>query len=192
MKPIDLSVIIISFNTKQILVDCINSVVKNTKGFEYEIIVVDNGSTDDSIKSIKEMAKKFPQVKLIDTGENIGFGRGNNEGIKAARGEYLLLLNSDTIITDNVLGHSIKRVKELKSIGAYSCKLLNRDLSLQPSGGHFPTLSNLIAWQLFIDDLPFVGKLIPSFHPQLSRYGTNQSLDWVTGAFMIIPKNAFE
>jgi len=192
MPKLDLSIIITSFNTREILSDCILSVIKYTKGIDYEIIVVDNGSKDGSSEGIREIAKKYPQVGLIDAKSNIGFGKANNLGNTKAKGEYLLFLNSDTLIFDNAIRESLDRFKKISDGGAYSCKLLNADKSAQASGGHFPTLGNVFAWQLFIDDIPLIGRLIPSFHPQLGSYDRNQQMDWVTGAFMIIPKKVFD
>jgi N-acetylglucosaminyl-diphospho-decaprenol L-rhamnosyltransferase len=192
MSKTDLSIIIVSFNTREILTDCIQSVIEYTKDLNYEIIVVENDSKDGSKERIKELSKKYPQVKLIDAKANIGFGRANNLGTKSAKGEYLLFLNSDTLVFDNAIKESLDHLKKIPKTGVYSCRLLNADKSVQASGGHFPTLGNVFAWQLFIDDLPFVGRLIPSFHPQLSSYDRNRQMDWVTGAFMIIPKKVFD
>lgn len=192
MSKLDLSIIIVSFNTREILTDCIKSVIKHTKDINYEIIVVENDSKDGSIEKIKELEKQYPQVKLVEAKANIGFGSANNLGAKTTQGEYLLLLNSDTLVYDNAIKESLDAVKNIPQCGTFSCKLLNADKSVQASGGSFPTLGNVFAWQFFIDDLPVVGKLIPSFHPQLSSYNRNQELDWITGAFMIIPKKVFD
>jgi len=192
MPKLDLSIIIISFNTREILTDCIKSVIKYTKGIEYEIIVIDNNSTDGSLERIKELEKKYPQVSLIDAKANLGFGKANNLGARKAKGEYLLLLNSDTLVFDNAIKVSLDNLKKTSEVGVYSCKLLNADKTVQASGGHFPTFGNVFAWQFFIDDLPIIGSLIPSFHPQLGSYDRNKQMDWITGAFMIIPKKVFD
>lgn len=192
MPKLDLSIITISFNTREILTDCIKSVIKYTKGIDYEILVVDNASTDGSLERIKELEKKYPQVKLIDAKANVGFGKANNLGAKNAQGEYLLLLNSDTLVFDNAIKESLDALKKIHQCGVFSCKLLNADKSVQASGGHFPNFGNVFAWQFFIDDLPLIGKLIPSFHPQLGSYNRNREMDWVTGAFMITPKKVFD
>lgn len=192
MPKQDLSIVIVSFNTREILTDCVKSVIKNTSGIEYEIIIVDNGSKDGSLERIKELEKKYPQVSLIDAKVNIGFGKANNLGAKKAKGRYLLFLNSDTLIFDNAINESLDVIKNIPKGGVFSCKLLNADKSVQASGGHFPTLGNVFAWQFFIDDIPFIGSLISSFHPQLSSYNRDKQMDWVTGAFMIIPKKAFD
>src|SRR3990167_11341194 len=192
MPKVDLSIITISYNTRQILLDCLNSIIKNTKGLTYEIIVVSTGSNDGSLEMIRDFATQNSQVILVDAKENIGFGRGNNLGAIKAKGKYLLFLNSDTLIFDNALKKAVEIVRKHPKIGAYSCRLLNADRSFQPSGGHFPTFGSLIAWQLFIDDLPLIGDLIPSFHPKQSQYDKNQKMDWVTGAFIMVKKSVFD
>ncbi len=187
-----LSIIIPSFNTKKILTDCLESIIRYTSRLSYEIIVVDNGSTDGSLEMLKGYSQKYSLVTVLDAKENLGFGRANNLGAKKAKGEYLLFLNSDTLIFDNALNESLEILKKHPEKGAYSCRLLNADGSFQPSGGHFPNFGNLIAWQLFIDDLPWIGDHIPSFHPGRSQYDKNKKMDWVTGAFLIVRKDLFD
>lgn len=192
MSKLDLSIIIVSFNTREILTDCVKSIVKHTKGINYEIIIVDNDSKDGSVERIKNLEKTYSQVRLINAQANLGFGKANNLGAKKAQGEYLLLLNSDTLVFDNAIKESLENLKKIPSTGVYSCRLLNSDKTVQASGGHFPNFGNVFAWQFFIDDLPLIGNLIPSFHPQLSSYNRNKQMDWVTGAFMLIPKKVFD
>lgn len=96
----DVSVIIVSYNTKKLITDCISSVIEKTKDIDYEIIVVDNNSTDNSVEEIKN---KFPNVIVIENKENIGFGLANNEGFKKASGRYLFCLNPDTVLINNAV-----------------------------------------------------------------------------------------
>jgi GT2 family glycosyltransferase len=192
MTKLDLSIIIVSYNTKEITTDCLKSVIKYTKDLKYEIIVVDNGSQDGSVERLTELSQKYPQVVFINAKANLGFGKANNLGAKNAKGEYLLLLNSDTLVFDNAIKESLDSLKQIPDCGAFSCKLLNADKSVQASGGHFPTFGNVFAWQFFIDDLPLIGRLIPSFHPQLASYDKNKQMDWITGAFMIISHQVFD
>jgi GT2 family glycosyltransferase len=189
---ITLSIIIVSFKTKKILADCLDSILKNTKDLAYEVIVVDNGSSDGSVEMIAQYARRQKAITLIDAKENLGFGKANNLGAKSAKGEYLLFLNSDTLIKENTLPESIRIVQKHPNSGAYSCRLLNSDSSFQPSGGHFPSLGSLIAWQLFLDDIPVIGDFIPSFHPKKSQYDKNKKMDWVTGAYLIVKKKHFD
>lgn len=192
MAKIDFSIIIPSYNTKSIILDCLDSIIKYTKDVTYEIIIVDNGSKDGSVEELEKYSKKHPQVIVIDAHQNLGFGKANNLGVKNSKGEYLLFQNSDTLLLDNALKECLDAVKKLPKLGIYSCQLLNKDNSFQPSGGHFPSLLNLFAWQFFIDDLPVVGDTIPSFHPKESSYKQDRDIDWVTGAFMIIPRDVYE
>ena len=185
-----LSIIIASYNTADLTIFCLNSIIKNID-ISYEIIVVDNASSDLSVQKIKELAAKQKQIKLIESSENLGFGRANNLGVINAAGEYLLFLNTDTLIESNVLDNSVEYLQKHPEVGVYSCRLKNKDQSTQASGGYFPTLSRLIVWQLFIDDLPVINRLFTSYHPHLEFYRQNRELDWVTGAFMMIPSIVF-
>ena len=125
----DLTISIVSYNTKSLLKDCLNSVYKNTKGINYEIIVVDNNSNDGSAGMVE---KEFPQVILIRNKENVGFAKANNQAFSLSRGKYFLLLNSDTI----VLLRSIRRLVEFMDshpeAGVVGCKLFYPDGSVQP------------------------------------------------------------
>ena len=93
------SIIIVNYNTKAFLYDCLKSIYEHTSGIEYEIIVSDNGSTDDSLQMISE---SFPSVKIIDNKKNLGFGAANNRALDIALGKYIFYLNSDTILLNNV------------------------------------------------------------------------------------------
>lgn len=186
-KPVDLSIIIVSFNTKDVTLACLNSLYQFTSGFDLEVIVVDNASTDNSAEMLSKFESRHPNFKLIRSTTNIGFGPANNLGAKEATGNYLLFLNSDTLFVENNLPHCLEAVKKDKNIGVYSCNLTNRDGSHQPSGGYFPNLFRLFAWQFFIDDIPPFSSLIKSIHPHASR----KQPDWVTGAFMLIKAKIF-
>jgi len=125
----DLTISIVSYNTKNLLKNCLNSVHKNTKGVNYEIIVVDNNSNDGSAGMVE---KEFPQVILIRNKENVGFAKANNQAFSVGREKYFLLLNSDTI----VLLRSIERLVEFmdshSEAGVVGCKLFYPDGSVQP------------------------------------------------------------
>ena len=199
-KEIDLSIIIVSFNTKTLTRECIESVAKYTKGITYEFIAVDNNSGDGSVEMLKGLAKKYP-LKLIANKENTGFGSGNNGGLKIAGGRYMLLLNSDTLIEDNVLGEMVDYMDENPGTGIASCALKFENGTIQGTGGYFPTLGRVLAWMSFTDDLPLLYKLIKPFHPMhnLSPLGKNEKffeknreVDWLTGAFFMMRREVFE
>src|SRR6185436_5495547 len=95
-----LSVVVICWNDLKVIKDCLESIYKETSAIAFEVIVSDNGSTDMSVEYIRE---HFPRVRIVENGANLGFARGNNAGIDVAQGEYVLILNPDTIIRDSAL-----------------------------------------------------------------------------------------
>lgn len=185
----DLSVIIVNWNTKKLLEDCIRSVMQFTKGIEYEIIVVDNGSTDSSQELVK---KKFLKVKLLENKENLGFTKANNQGMNVAKGEYILLLNSDTYLIENSLKKLVEFSRTKENLGAVGPLLLNTDKSTQQSVGFFPHLPQMLFWLSFIDDLPFGQYLKPYHVDHDSFYKSDHEVDWVTGAAYLIPKSTVQ
>lgn len=197
-SKLDLSVIIINYNTKKITEDCIKSIVRNTQGIDYEIIAVDNASIDGSVESLENLKKKISGLILIRNKQNRGFGPGNNQGIRIAKGEFILLLNTDTLIHDNVLSEIVDWMRKNEKVGVATCALKNQDGSLQGTGGYFPTLFRVFAWMFFLEDIPLLDALIKPFHPvhgQSPFYkGTRQFInereqDWVTGAFLLTRKD---
>lgn len=131
---LDLSIITVNTNNKKILSECIESVKKNTHKISYEFIVSDNASTDGSQTMIKE---KFPQVKLIENKENLGFIKASNLGLKIAQGRYSILLNDDTVVHDGALDKLVEFMDKNPKAGACGAKLLNPDGTVQHQGGIF-------------------------------------------------------
>ena len=97
----DLSIVIVNYNVKEFLTQCLESIYRSTTHYTYEVIVVDNASTDSGESLIM---KAFPQVRWIANKENVGFGRANNQGFEAAKGTYTLILNPDTVVQEDTLG----------------------------------------------------------------------------------------
>lgn len=137
----NLSIIIVNWNTKNLLEKCLESVYKETKDLDFEVFVVDNGSKDGSSEMVE---KKFPQVNLIKNRFNVGFAKANNQAIRKSRGEYILLLNPDTIILGNTLKKMVDFLENHPQVGILGPKIINPDGSLQPSSRTFPTLMSQI------------------------------------------------
>ena len=137
----DLSVIIVSWNVKELLKKCLTSIEKNKGQLNLKIFVIDNASHDDSAEMVKT---EFPQVKLITNKTNHGFAAANNQGIKQSQGKYVLLLNPDTEILPETLSSMVNFMDQNSEIGISGCKLLNPDKTLQPSVRHFPTPSAIL------------------------------------------------
>lgn len=187
----ELSVIIVSYNTRKVTKKCLRSLFEYTRGINFEVIVVDNASSDGSLPMLRAFKRKHP-IRLIAAKKNLGFGRANNRGAKIALGKYLLMLNSDTVFTTNTLRIALDEAKAIKDLGVYSCRLTNKDGTTQPTGGFFPTPLRVLTWQLFIDDLPLVKYWFRPVHPDQSWYERELEFDWLTGAFMLIPARVFK
>lgn len=170
--------------------DCIRSVLKHSGNLALEIVVVDNGSADGTVEAI---ARAFPQVKVVANRENLGFAAANNAGCFVARGRYLLLLNSDTLITSNALQVSCLRLQEDSTIGCLGVRLLNSDGTLQPSILRFPGLRrNFLNRVLRL--LPFSGAWKWRYNSpalDLDHYQAHE-VEYIRGAFMAIPRKVFE
>jgi len=138
-SKVDVSIVIISWNTRQMLDQCIKSIYATTNNIKYEIIVVDNASTDGSPEAVEE---QFPQVKLIRNKENLGFAKGNNIGMRASTGRYVCLVNSDVIVQNGCIEKLVEFMDANPSVGLAGPRILNPDRSLQVSCRHFPSLWN--------------------------------------------------
>lgn len=191
----DLSIIIASFNTKNLTVQCIKSIQEKTKNLSFEIIVVDNGSTDGSVEALK----KLKDITLIINKENLGFAKANNQGILKASGKYILLLNSDTHLIEDSLSQMVNFMDNNEKVGISTCQLLNSDKSIQETGGSFPNLLRVFLWSTFLDDVPGVSSIFGSFHPHTptsigksSYFNKQQKQDWVKGAFMLVRKQVMD
>ena len=187
MRTLDLSIIIISYNTRKITEDCIESInrsLTNTR-IKYEIIVVDNNSLDGSAEALQKIAQnKANRLACFQTGSNLGFGRGNNYGVKKAKGRYLLLLNTDTL----VLNRAIEKlynfyVNNEDRVHFLGLKLLNHDLSPQPSACRFFTLPVVFATLLLKGDYWGLTRSSPDRFCQV---------DWVSGACIMTTKKYYQ
>lgn len=187
----DVSVIIVSYNASKYLKDCLDSIIKYTKNIDYEIIVVDNNSTDNAVEVAKSFGNK---IKLIENKDNKGFGGGNNDGAKVAQGQYLLTLNPDTLFLENSLEKMFLWMEAHDDIAVSTGQLLDSEQKPLPNGGFFPTLPRLFFWAFFLDDLPLISRLISPYHPHIPYYPDKNdlSLDWIIGTFMFTRKAAWD
>src|SRR5262245_6905118 len=115
------SIIIVNYNTFQLTCECVRSVVEHTRTVDYEIILVDNASEECDPA---EFQKQFPSIKLIRSETNGGFAYGNNLGIAASKGEFILLLNSDTILKEDSIGKSMAKIREDENTGVLGCRMI--------------------------------------------------------------------
>lgn len=189
---IELSVVIVSYNTKRLLEECLSSLYTSLESSnlisQSEVIVVDNASIDKSAEIIK---KQFPKVIMVKNSKNVGFGSANNQGIKIAKGEFILLLNSDTKLFKNTVNNSLLEIKKRTDVGVLGGKLLNPDNTIQQSCGYVPDLLRVFSWMFFIDSVPLIDYFIKPYHlKNPNSYNKQREIDWVTGAFFLIRKKA--
>ncbi len=139
MNPgqISVSIIIVSYNTCELLRDCLRSVYEKTRDLSFEVIVSDNGSQDGSVEMLKA---EFPQVVLVENRENLGFGTANNRGLDVAKGKYVLYLNSDTLLLNNAVKEFVDywESRPAENLGALGCNLVDANRERTESCGNFP------------------------------------------------------
>lgn len=189
MSKIDNSIIIVNWNTREMLDNCISSIFDKAKTTTYEIIVVDNGSTDDSVKMLKA---KYPHVILIEAGENLGFSKANNRGIDMAIGRYITLLNSDTYLINSALDIMVEYMDKNKHVGLLGGKLFNSDMSVQSSCREFPTLWRSYLKLIFPNS---IRKYISGFsNKNISRfnYKETKEVEVLIGALIMTRKSALD
>ncbi len=179
----DLSVIILNWNTRKLLQECLQTLTRPHNGLDVEVIVVDNASSDDSRDMVR---REFPQVKLIANPMNLGFGAGNNVGIPTSAGRYVLFLNSDTQVTEGALKSLVDYADANPDVGILGPKLLNADGSLQYSCRQYPNLATG-----FLHNTP-LGRLLPKNRHAADYlmknwdHATPRDVDWVSGAALMI------
>jgi len=204
LNPI-LSIIIVSYNTKELLIECLSSVYDQTSGVEFEIIMVDNNSQDESVREVQTL---FPKVKVIINEANQGFAIANNQALRIMRGEYALLLNPDTVTLDNAFGKMINFMKKHDEVGILCPKIFKPDGSLQRAAYPPPSTMNFILSKLYNERLlsgrlstfymRFLDFLLPAkfsngLYDQLCKTsGEPFKAGWVSGACLMIRREAIE
>jgi GT2 family glycosyltransferase len=176
---LQLSVIIVNYNGMRFLDGCFTSLYDKLSTLTYEIIVIDNNSTDESCNYIKMNHHK---VHLIESKINYGFGRGNNEAVKHAKGNTILLLNNDTILLDKI-DELVLMLEKDQTIGAIGIKMLDKNKNYLHSNGNFPNFFNMLRYK----NLLSVNSDLLTGNFSKSKY----FVDWISGAFMLIRKNTY-
>ncbi len=180
-----LSIIIVSWNVKALLERCLNSIFKNIYGLETEVLVVDNNSQDGSKEYLQDRLKKNNSLKIILNNRNLGFSRANNQALVRAKGEFILFLNPDTEIIDDVCQKTIQLLKENKDWGLIGCRLIDPDDKIQPSVRSFPDIKNQLIVLLKLQYLIPGFRLVKKYFQKDFDYDKTNEVDQVAGAFMM-------
>lgn len=173
-----LSIVIINWNDMKVLPGCIKSIFNETSQIAFEVIVSDNGSVYDMIEYIR---KNYSKVIIVENKADLGFARGNNMGIAAAKGEYVLILNPDTIVHDHALEKLVRFADSHPDAAAFGCRVLNADGSFQNSARPFPSIWRYWIAALYLRPLAFIS---PRFHSDTYTgwHGTRErEIDWQSG-----------
>ncbi|MCL5432370.1 MAG: glycosyltransferase family 2 protein [Patescibacteria group bacterium] len=187
----DVSIVIVSYNASGYLKECLDSIFQFTKNIKFEVIVVDNASSDDSLTVAKSYGKK---VTVIANPDNRGFGAGVNTGIKKATGEYILVLNPDVRFLDDAISAMLTFMGQHSDVGLASCQFLDGlpagrhgEQKMLANGGYFPTLPRLLCWAFFI-------RIPTAYHlrAKSSKLQATSYLDWVTGSFMFVRREVID
>lgn len=190
MEEIDVSIIIVNYNTKTLTKNCIDSIVSQTHGVSYEIILVDNASSDGSV----EVFENDNRINFIKSDKNLGFGKANNLGYRYSQGKYVFLLNSDTLLLNNSIKLFFDKMENVDEyVGCMGCLLQDTEGNRVHSYSDFPKVGNLLSYMVWsgfkyivqgkmnMDD-PKRMDINPSFFP----------VDFITGADLFIRRTTIE
>jgi hypothetical protein len=185
----DLSVIIVNWNTRELLSQCLSSLFRAADDMRIEVIVVDNGSKDDSARYV---AQNFPQVRLIQNDSNRGFAAANNQGLIAATGRNILFLNSDTIVHKGALKPMMDVLDNTAEVGLCSCRLLNGNGSLQPNVRHFPSFRAMLQRYTVLKYLRLFNSARATYKMRDFSYDKTIAVDQVMGAVLMLKRRVLE
>ncbi|MCE7985811.1 MAG: glycosyltransferase family 2 protein [Caldilinea sp. CFX5] len=177
----DLAIVLVCWNNKSYLKACLESLYAKPMHCRFDVIVVDNGSTDGSQQMI---ATEFPAVRLQQNTENVGLGKASNQGIVATSGRYVLLLNNDTLVNGPALDALVAFLDNTPQAGAVGGRVLNADGTVQSCYNHFSTL-----WEEFLIATR-LSRFIAETYPAVLKADTTQQVDWITSACLLLRRRA--
>ena len=183
----DVSIIIVSWNAKHHLLNCLNSLENTPNGYLQEIIVVDNASSDGSPDAV---ARQFPQVRLFKNKENLGFARANNIGIRQSSGRYICFVNSDVIVLNGCIENLISFMDKQPTAGMVGPRILNPDRTLQPSCRHFPSVWNNLCWTAGLHRIFPKSRFFSEPFMNYWAHDTVQKVDVLSGCFWMVGRQA--
>lgn len=181
----EVSVVIINYHTFSLSCDCIRSVIEKTRGVSCEVVLVDNGSTE---QESSEFLRLFPSIVYINSGSNLGFSKGNNLGISHSSGEYILLLNSDTVLLNDAVSLAVNVFRSDPAVGVVSGQLVYPDGRPQAVAGTFPLLSRVIRDLARVTSRYDAGRRAAYYLGAAWDYSRRVEADWVWGAFLMFRK----
>jgi GT2 family glycosyltransferase len=187
--PMTLSIVIVNWNTKDYLLGALRSIYGAPPAFPFEVIVVENASTDGSAEAV---AKEFPQVRLIANRENTGYARGNNQGLEVSNGKYALLLNPDVILPPGGLEKAVAFLDARPDVGALGVRLVNPDRTPQRSVRGFPTPLSVFFEATALSRIFARHRTIGAYRMTWFTYDQEAEVDQPMGTFLLIPRKTLD
>ena len=178
-----LSIVILCWNDRKVIADCLQSIFERQSTEELEVIVSDNGSTDGSVEFVRE---HYPRVRVIENGTNLRFAKGNNIGIRESSGHYVLILNPDTLIHGDALEQMVVCAERHPEAGAIGCRVLNADGSYQGSARPFPTVWRDCIAALYLRSLAYLSDAFISDRYVRWSGDSERTIDWQSGCCLMV------
>ena len=178
-----LSIVILCWNDTKVIDNCLSSIFGGTRVTDFEVIVSDNGSSDGTPEFIR---RNYPQVRVIENGMNLRFSQGNNVGIASATGDYVLILNPDTVIHEGSLDRWMRYADGHPEAGAFGCRVLNPDGSYQRSGRPFPTIWRSWIGALGMRRIGYISEAFTSDEYLGWNGDTERTIDWQSGCCLLV------
>jgi len=189
----DLSVVILNYNSKEFLLPCIKGIHEHTTDLDFEIIIVDNRSTDGSAAYVEQTLKpRFPEIRFLEADHNGGYAFGNNIGIAAARGRYVLIMNPDIVIWENSLKRMVDFMDAHPKVGIAGPRLLSPDGTLQYFCYQFPSPQVLAYRRTPLARASFARRSVREYLMMDWDHRDNRPVDWVQGSCMIARSDAIK
>jgi GT2 family glycosyltransferase len=183
-KELDLSIVIVNWNTKKLLLDCLASVYETVKHISMEVWLVDNASSDGSVEAVRQ---RYPRVNIIQNRENLGFAAANNKAFKRMQGRYALLLNTDTLLVKGAIENILAFMERHPDVAMACGQLLNPDGSKQHSFANFPSLISLLFGEALLE------QFFPNKYPSKRNVGLNpMQVDSCIGACMMVRRKTMQ
>jgi GT2 family glycosyltransferase len=188
-SPVDISIIIVSWNAKDMLEKCLVSISNQSNRYQIETIVVDNASTDGAPDVVKN---NFPEVTLIQNSANLGFAKANNVGISNSNGRYVCLINSDVVVLDNCLDRMCEYMDSNPEIGVLGPRVLNPDGTLQQTCRKFPNLWDGFCRATALDKVFPQSRIFGRQFMTFITHDEARTVDYLSGCFMMVRKRSME
>ena len=180
----DISIILVNYNVKEFIIPCVHSIYKYFNGnYSFEIIIIDNNSKDNSSETIRN---EFPKIRLIENKQNSGFSKAVNQGAKVSEGNYLFILNPDTLLIEDSLEILLKKINTKSNFGAVGPTLISKNGSIQESAWRFPNVMSTCLSIFHLDSLNYYKNYKDKSFSKISK------VESISGGAILISKKVFE